>query len=465
MNTVDDLRATLASHADQLTDQLADGGATARAAAVQRGVRRVRTQRRAIAAGGLAAVLAIGGTAAVLVPTRQSAVEPTAPLAGQVIQRTVVVDGFGYHLGTTAQSAPGATTLHLKLATSDHNRVVALVGSGLGNGRATLFVGNGANDVDAVGGRPAMHEANNVLDRLATDAGVDRPVTVASAATTLTVTVRDAPVTAQVGLAVYDRDNTLPRGVSADGMVFPASSDGKHLITGTIGKRGEDTVSITFQGPVRNPDLESLCATGEKDIWSHLTITGVKGWSGGTCAPRDAIADVDLGVGHAAGVPDGGFGPGSHTVTITSVLHRNGSPDRKVDPADLRLALALYVDPSPTRRIDGLSWDTRPSWQGRAWRLDRVERYQEGRTTVDATDSPVMLGLTAPHGDHACLVAEGADGFNVQFDCDESDAGASGFSGLLLVPGTTYTLSTTRDGGGDKPGTGLGHVLIYRPVS
>lgn len=454
--TLDDLRSTLAGHADDL----ADTGLRARNAAVATRVRHVRRQRRAALAGGLAAVVAIVGTGLALGPLQRHdrSLEPTAPLAGHAIPRDIDVTGFTYALASSAESKPGDQKLTLSLPKTDHDRVVSLVASGLGSGDATLFRGNGSPDVGPVRGKPAGYDAGRVLDRVAVDSAVDAPVVVGPEATHLTVRLRNAAAGAVVGLAAYDQTGSLPEGVSAHGMAFPKTVGNEHLVTGAIGRPGDASVSITFRGPVRNPDLESLCATAAKGVWGHVTQTGVKGWSGGECGPLDPIADVNLGVGHSEGVPAVGFGPGLHTLTITAVPHTRGH-------RDLRLALGLYDNPAPLRRVDGMNVGTRVVSGGRLWRLDRVVPYVEGRTVVDATSGPVMLGMTYVGRSASCPVATGSDRLAYYFTCNESAAdGPSETSGELLMPGATYTLSTQNPDNSRKPGSGLKDILVYRPA-
>lgn len=463
MNTLEELRASLASHAEELTDQ----GVPTRAGAIATRVRRVRRQRRAAVAGGLVAVLVIAAFGAGLGSLSQRrSLEPTTPLAGHAISRTVEVDGFTYDLATTAESRPGDSTLTLMLPKADRDRVVSLVASGLGTGEATLFAGNGRPDNLSSPGQPAAYDGDSVLDRVATASAVDVPVGVVPQRTRLTVRLRNAGAGAVVGLAVYDQGTPLPGGVSADGMAFPKTVGEERLVAASIGRQGHRSVSITFRGPVRHPDLRQLCATARKHVWGEVTDSASKGWSGGGCAPMDPIEDVNLGVGASAGVPSGGFGPGMHTITLAAFDHVAHRKDTPVDPSDVRVAIGLYDDPSPVRRVAGMTWDTRLLSGGRMWHLDQVLPYRERAVTVDATSGPVMLGAVFAGRSNSCVVATGSDRTVFQMPCTGSAAGGPlGTWGQVLMPGATYRLSTADPDDNRKPGTGLRYVLIYRPAA
>lgn len=462
MNTLEELRASLASHAEDLNDQ----GLHTRAGAVHARVRRVRRQRRVALAGALAAVLAVAGVGVGLGSDRQRrSLEPTSPLAGHAISRQVDVAGFVYDLATTAESKPGDQKLTLTLPKSDRDRVISLVASGLGAGDATLFVGSGQPDYLPASGLPASYDAGSVLDRIATDSAVDVPVELSTESTHLTVRLRHAAAGAVVGLAVYDQATALPGGVSAQGMAFPQTVGDERLVTAAIGRQGDGSVSITFRGPLRNPDLESLCATGAKHIWKHVTDSATKGWFGGECGPLDPTGDANLGVGHGEGVPSAGYGPGRHTVTIKVFRHVAHRRDTAVDLADVHLALGLYDDLSPVRHVRGLDWDTRMLSGGRMWQLDRVVPYVEGRTRIEATSGPVMLGLQYAGRSSTCPIASGSNGDVFDFQCNGSSLGGpSATWGMLLMPGAAYTLSSHSADDDRRPGTGLRYVLIYRPA-
>ena len=465
MTSIDDLRASLTAHADTLD---AEPGASRvdRQAALRARIRRARNQRRAAIAGGTAAVvLAVGGVyAAISAPdTRHSS---TPEIAGHTLERALSIDGFEYDLDQTAQSSPGSHQLTLTLPASHRDRYVRLVGTGIGQGDATLLQGT---DAPRTANGVTTYDSGSFLDRIATDSAVDAPVSVPADKTTLTVRLRDASSTAVVGLAVYDQSTVMPAGVSAGDMAFPQTVGDERLVAATIGKVGERSVSITFQGPVRHPDLESLCTSVTKHIFGHVTETGTKGWSGGDCSEPDPVFDTNLGVFHGEGVPDAGYGPGTHTLTLTAMHHtshiRTDSPLAEGEAADLRLALGLYDDPSPVRKVDGMEWSERMLDGGRLWQLDEVRPYREG-LRVDATEGTVMLGLshTGKTSDY-CLSATGDNGDVLTFDCDSSNVGgASGSWGQTLMPGTTYSLRTSRWDDGHAAGTGLGHVLVYRPV-
>ena len=437
MNTLDDLRATLAGHADDAVGPTIDP----RVHAVHARIARVRRQRRASLAGGLAAVvlIAAGAVGAITLP-RHDTPSP-ALVAGHALPPTVDVYGFGYRLGTTAQSHPGDRRLTLKLPASGKDRVVSLVGTGLGSGSATLNYTENEP--------PGM-------DRTSGDSALDLPVPISSAKTSLTVTVTGASKTAQVGLAVYDRTDAMPPGVVGDGAVFRDRVAGKTLLAGAFGKAGQSEVSITVRGPVRNVQMVDFCRAPEnagKKVWIDVSWTGEPYGLGTQCTSG---TDEDAGA-VGGGSPQGGFGPGRHTVTIRTV----GGPGRDAKPIDVpgvRIGVAAYRLGAQTRVLGTDIADTVEA-NGRTWTLDRVVPLDGGRATIPAGTSPLYVGEAFRGGGTLWFAFRAADGTESHSSSFGNGAGLAAMWGDLIPIGASekVTLHATRP-------EARADLLIYRPA-
>ena len=470
LNGLDDLRASLHAHADTAIDAVPDTIHVARGAALQTRIRRARNQRRAGIAGGIAAALLVTGgvSATTTLPDRHAS---GPQIADHTLERSLELNGFDYRLGRTAQSSPGGRQLMITLPATDRDRYVRLVGDGIGAGDATLMTGIDRPEKDEQG--ITTYGEGSVLDRIATDRGLDAPVPVPSEKTILTVRLRNASPDAVVGLAVYDQDAPVPGGVSADTMTFPQAVGTGRLVAATIGTVGERSVSITFEGPVRNPDLESLCTTTSTNVSGHVTEAGRKGWAGSGCDRPDPVFDTNLGLFHGEGVPMNGYGPGTHTLTLTArhvsdraghAGHADHDTALAADEAkDLRLALGLYDDTSPVRTVAGSDWDETMLVDGQLWHLDEVVPYREG-ITIDATAGPVMLGQAFRGSTDYCLEAAGSQHDVFSFGCNSSNVSPGGTWGQRLMPGASYVLTTSSMDHPDQPGRGISDVLVYRPV-
>ncbi len=95
MNSLDDLRATLDRHADDVSDLAGPG--VARTAAVHLRVQVVRRRRRVVAAGGVAAVVAVvGGVALLPEGARQATPDPAGTVVGLTPPAQLTALGFSY---------------------------------------------------------------------------------------------------------------------------------------------------------------------------------------------------------------------------------------------------------------------------------------------------------------------------------------------------------------------------------
>lgn len=445
MNTLDDLRSSLSRHADEIPLALPDR--TDRHASLRGRIRRARNARRAGAAGALAAVVLVaGGVLTAVIPGRHGS---PPVIAGHALPETVEVYGFGYRLDSATQSHPGARTLVVKLPRVDRDRVVSLVGTGLGSGWATLTTDPSSQDGQA-----------GQQDRIVGGSAVNLPVPVADQATTLYVKVTGAPRTAQVGLAVYDADGSMPAGVSAHGLVLRRAVGSARLVAGRIGDAGTSKLRFRVKGPLRHMHLSDSCYTDARGAWMWVSIDGDGSMEQQCESPADKVIDVGAG---ESGSPAHGLGAGWHTITAR-VMRGSGKAAPPLDPADAQLAVGVYRD-GPSTTVDGMAIPDEREAMGRLWKLVSVTPYRPGMR-IDATHGPVQLGIvTVAHSSVALDVTE-PDGMTTEVGGFTNGTGSAAASwGTGVLAGTVYRLHAVN--GNERTLSAKDArttILEYRPV-
>jgi len=432
---LDDLRASLTAHADAFTESVTDAEAAGRSASLHTRIRRARNRRRGALAGGVAAVVLVAGGvyAAATLPDSHHSSQPI--IAGHTLDKDVDVTGFSYRLAETAQSTPGQQRFTLRLPKVAQDRVIELVSTGLGSGTATLRDG----DTD--------------LARASGGSRVARPVPVGSDKHDVTVVLHDAGKDAQVGLAVYDRDQTLPPGIADGTAVFRQNVGASSLVGGAWAQPGQSSLSFTVTGPVKRWRLSDACSLpGSKpsmDVMLDEKVDG-KPFAGTGC---DTLAERDLDPGTGGSQPDHWpLGPGTHTVTLRLVGHK-GHP---VNVAGAVFGAAVYRL-SAQKVVQGMPVDLQIEANGRDWLLDQVIPADNAQITGPAyVDAVVGPGDWRPVGQH--LTAG---------DRDMEIAGTTNQTGSVGEPelgevlaGSTYRfwLKHPRDPAAKAT------ILVYRPA-
>lgn len=414
MTTLHDLRASLAAHADALDD---DGLAT-RAGAVQVRVRRLRRQRRAALAGGLAAVLVIAGLGAVLRPNaHRGAIQPAG------VPATVAVDGFDYHFDHAETSRSGSHRLVVKLPKSTDRRAVMLVGTGLGSGTATL------------------REYDQDVQRLMHD-GTEPAFPIGSDADQFTLTLAGTPATAQVSLAVYSRTPGRP--------VYRRRIENRTLI-GDDTDTNVSTLTYTFTSPGGEVGWATTChAPGVARPKLRLSIDG-KGYAEGACDDASIPEDAGSSAWASWHIP-----AGRHTATMTVVSGRTTAP---ADLPGAVLSLGAYtVD---DRDVLGAPVPAVTEEYGRTYAADRT--LFTG-STITPTEPILATMIGSSQGMARLAVTGGGEESGDGDSWDETDAGAGSRPWSVeqvLLPGETYQLhmhygaKARHDGG----------ILLFRPVT
>jgi hypothetical protein len=442
MNGIDELRASLAAHAESVTD----AAAVARSASLQARIRHARNQRRGAMAGGLAAaVLAAGGLyAAISSPdTRHSSTpEIAGQIAGHVLEKDVTVGGFHYRLAATEQSEPGQRTFSVRLPKAESGRVVELVGTGLGKGSATLRDG----DLD--------------LARVSDASSLAVPVVVGSDQHDVGVVLRDTTAQAQVGLAIYERDDITPDGVAegnsvGDGTaVFRQRIGASSLQAGAWNIRPDQTVvRFRVKGPLPAWRLADDCAvTGVKkpsDVMLDETVDG-KAFGGPGCG---TFAQEDLDPGTNAGQPDHWpLGVGWHTIVVR-LVDGSGAP---AHVANASFGAAIY-SVGGQQRVDGVPMDDQIEANGRDWLLDQKIPADNAQITGPAyVQAVIHSGAWQLVGQH--LTAGDRDLVPQNIDIAPGVVGEPELGEVLA--GSTYRFWLKHP----KDSSAKATILVYRPA-
>ncbi len=385
MNTIDDLRATMRRHVDEL-DHRPDA---ARVAAVHQRVAVVRRQRRAAVAGAVAAVLVVVGGVSLL-PDR-SAPDPAAErrLAGHLAPRTI--DSLGYTF-TFDRGYEGDGRRRVTLDAADGPLIVSWASSA---GDLTL---RSNLDLDDDGSVPETVPAiGDFSDWLLLEPGE-------------TAWLEPRSRGGSVAVAVYTLAGR-PDGLTKDGLTWRQQIPDGSLVSGVIGDLGQTEVTMEVTIPEDRVGFDSFCSTassqgsGRVGPWVRFWVNGRPALGGHSCDRGIQAYDLSEGLlttakpGLVAGTRR--FVAGD-TVTVTARLVRDSSSGEPLQEAQARLAMAFYA-------LDDADGDVIER-AGHRWRLQGEDQVQQGRVSLVApeTVAPVlpMLSVSGP-GQHEWRVYYG----------------------------------------------------------
>ena len=354
MNTLSDLRSTLGEHAEQVPD----GEAVARTAAVRHRVSVVRRRRRAVGAGVLSLALLVGGAATLANRGRSDAL-PSAPTVLGV-QAPTTMTSLGYTYRTDGHGEAFGRAGSVKVPRSDQPRLFSWTTDGTSPVRITLPDGE------------VVHS---------TETGF-RDFVVLSPGESGTLTVRAD--NGRVGLASYVLTDAAPPGYTKGGVTFRKTVAGRPLVTAAISEEGQSELTATYRGArgagAGPPLLRWARAGPDPAPGRRRTDPGM----GGARLVRPPSA-FDPGSGGSGQFRSGR--PGS-SVTVRLYVTA-GAKDERVLPASqvtgLRMGFGIY-GPITESPVGGWSVENQLEWHGHTWVLASTKSSAGAPLTVAAAD-------------------------------------------------------------------------------
>lgn len=425
MSTIDDLRASLAEHAE-----LADDAVAGRSAEVAARGRVVRRRRRAGALGAIVVAVLTAGTLTFL--SQRDTVDPAAEVVGVPVPEKMTASGWTYEYAEKVEAGSGTADLALtqesvprlvSWATEGENQQVRVSGT-LGN----AFTSTLPDLTDFVLVPPnTSHDLEFSAD-------------------------------GSLGLVVYTLSDDEPEGFHAYGMTFRRHIGDRTLQTATIAQGsaplGAGTVVELGADPLY---LAPYCTfLGGEQPRYRVEIDGDERF-GGSCGGRNRF------VGFAD--------PGAAQVPVREMTSEPGDKVRLVIravggggpvPDDVRLGLGVYTGPAGGRTVLGDPADEHVEHGGHTWRLAAVREgsLAEGiEAAVPESEQRVLVGFRArTSGTHRLTVqgtVPGAGGA-AEFSFDEGSNGGDRVLGVA-DPGSGNALLQGRGAGaGDQ-----GALLFY----
>ncbi len=373
MNTIDDLRASLRGHADDIG--LPPGEAFS--AAVQERVAGVRRRRRAGVAGAAAVVLAVVG-GVILLPHRNQP-DPAAQrqLAGHLAPKTI--DSLGYTFAF-AGGTEGADRVAYAFSADAGPRLLTWAAAD------PAVASLSAEDVD-LNGDGVMPDESPLLAADFSDFLLIRPGE--SGRIELTGA-------GEVAFAVYALDRPAPGETQGD-LTFRRDLPGWTLDSASFGQPGQSEVTFTFTVPNGVFSLDLYCQGGGGGAarLAGLWLNGRLLEESGSCPEPGQVYDAGTG-GHYYAGPleiDGKRYVAGDTVRVTArLLRKRGDSAATSDPRGL-LALGVYRQngrDSKVQEVGGHRYSPLPQ------RVTAVARGRTLRFSVPPSDGPVLMKPTLP---------------------------------------------------------------------
>ncbi|MFD7073618.1 hypothetical protein ACFV9G_05365 [Nocardioides sp. NPDC059952] len=439
MNSIEDLRTTLATHADRAGDS-----AAVRSGSVHRRIRKVRTLRRGVVAAVAAAVIAGAGLVALLPGLGRP---PVAGLPGEVTALH-----FTYDLAETEVLEVGADRDQIKVAapSDDGHWAVAARATGLETGTATVYI----ND------EPVLRIRGEERSALYPIPYHDRG--------RISVEVTDAPDGGKVSLGLYERTGlVVGDGVSRAGRLFPTTYGGATLLGGEFGDPDDTLVRYSFRASGRPIAIAPLCQDPAGAFEFGYRIDG-KEIGRGNCSDESVdLSAPDLAISQML---QRQLSRGRHTVTLVAE-RQDGSTNPPEDVA-VHLGVAVY-EVGEQVDLGAMKTDRITEQDGRRWQVDRVVPISKTRTfstMVSTGRRPALVGyLTCGWSVTVRVTSRNLDRGTDPFTSSDNTGGCGYTVGSHLPAYDTYNvaLETTKDELGtsakeQKPFEGA--VVVYRPV-
>lgn len=344
MNTIDDLRGTLADHADITDTDLGD-----RSASIANRVRVVRRRRAAAVGLGAAAVVAAAAVG-VSLPHAGHEVAPATRLLGVTVPKTMTATGYTYDFERSVTGS--GDTAQVRLGLTNDPVLVSWVTEG-SDQRVSVHTG-----------------ADNFVSN-SPDFGDYAIFNPGAGSARVRVTGHS-----HVALAVYRLDAKAPAGVTRDGITFRAQVAGNHLMRAKISRVGASRLDFSFTVRAAHPvhlGLTYFCRTTDRPAdhghtdWVTTTVNGRPFTQGGSCGP--IAKPFDPGAGDVYGSA-GLFRPGQHVRVTMRLLDKSHGGHPVTAPRSL-LGAGMYAEDAPVHRL-GHGLDAAPEtleYAGHTWRL------------------------------------------------------------------------------------------------
>lgn len=374
---IDDLRTTLAEHADLTHDE----GLADRAGAVRGRVRTVRRRRAAVAVACVAgAVLAVPAIQALEVTPPEPASD--RDLAGRTAPETLVSNGFTYEFDRGLEGAADEP-LDLRLERSKEPRLISwTVDDGDAEGRlADRLYGDAYAGPWTAGGT-----GFETFEYVAPGARASYRLTSTDAGS-------DAGSEGRMAMAVYTLSDDAPDGVSANGVTFRDDVDGAELLGAAIGRPGEASLSFDIEVPEGMLRLSEVCTAG-RDYVVRTEVEGQRGYTGTACGlepDRDPATSWTGYVLAGTKKDDGTRFRVGETVEVTVSVH----PDERgrTEPVEVPAAfvgLGAYAEePGEPVGPTGTTVDRLIERSGHTWSLSDLDVSAPGSDSHVVEIGPV----------------------------------------------------------------------------
>lgn len=377
MNTIDDLRATLAGHAELHDDYLTD-----RVRAVNGRVRTVR-RRRVAAVGGTAAVVLAGAVAGVAIVDRPDPSNANL-LVGAPVPSTLVSVGYTYDFVAGEESRgleDGVHSLRVRVPEADDPRLVSWATEGDAQ----------RVSVDGKWSDPIVSTRPDFTDFVVVPAGEAGWVEVSGGT--------------RVALATYELADEPAAGYTKEGVTFRQQRAGAELVGAVVGDRGETSVSLTVTLPEGRLFVADLCQASTTDDlgnapWATQTLNGEDAGAG-------SCQGVDPGAVDAGGsgwsplteglVTDAGRLGAGDEVTLDLTLTDDQRGARPIDDPQALLGMAVYALSDEGQRVAGNWVEPVVEHDGHTWALIAVEETAipagDWSVPVPSSEERILVGL------------------------------------------------------------------------
>ncbi|WP_341928297.1 hypothetical protein [Nocardioides psychrotolerans] len=392
MNDLEQLRATLERHADDVVDHDPLG----RVGSVHSRVRGVRRRRRAAAAGTAALTLAVVGGVALL-PERDAGPAPATPtVLGMTVPSSFDSLGYTYDFD---RSVEGDTRASVRLAASDEPQLVSW---------GTV----GDDDTVEVTryGTTTTYTAADFSDFVLVPAGDATTVRVVGSS--------------EVGLAVFALTSDRPEGVTSDGITYRQEVAGQQLIAAGFGEPGEAEVELEAAAVSRGVRFSVECAGAPAGSSVHLDLAGEEGgFITGQC--DEEVLPFDPGATGSVGIPTR---PGED-VSVRAWVSEGTEDGPLLEDDDVVISVAVYDDAPSGTRLAGSDVSLLVESGGHLWRLTSMDMPAPGGGRVSVAGQRgrqlLAIGFTAA-GDATVVLEHSGTGETVRADGGDVSGGEIG---------------------------------------